>query len=272
MKQPNEEQLLFTEDQWNAAKSTVTREMTTYLSQRRAPVFEDHGDYGAGWGSGSFLRLQNRIYILTNEHVATVRANKRTLTSQLRGTEDIWRIVGNHFEYPAPLDLALLPVPGSMWSSSHGSRPIDVSQIALAHQPVEGELLAFTGFAGERVQFHFGGLFSEATCYVAREIELPQDPRFDSRFHFGIDYRPGLAEQVAGSAGLPLPPGLSGSTVWNTNFVAANKAGKTWEPELAVVTGVVWGWPSDHGSIVATRAEYVRSFLLQAANDLATGI
>ena len=31
-------------------------------------------------------------------------------------------------------------------------------------------------------------------------------------------------------------------------------AGVPWTPDLAVVTGVVWGWPWDHGSIVATRA------------------
>jgi hypothetical protein len=264
--------LLFTEEDWNAAVPAVVHDMTAYLTHRRAPVFEDHGDHGAGWGSGSFLRLGSRVFILTNQHVATVRAENRTLTSQLLGKEDIWRINGNHVELPAPYDLALLPVPESMWSGTHGSAPIGVGQIAVAHQPVQGELLAFTGFAGERVRFHFDHLFSEATCYVAREIGLPSDPRLDPRFHFGIEYRPDLAEQVVGSAGLPLPPGLSGSTVWNTNFVAAKMAGRTWTPDLAVVTGVVWGWPSDHGSIVATRAEYVRSFLLQAAKDLATGI
>jgi hypothetical protein len=56
--------------------------------------------------------------------------------------------------------------------------------------------------------------------------------------------------------------GLSGSTVWNTNFVAAKMDGIEWTPELAKVTGVVWGWPSGHACLVATRAEYLRSFLL----------
>ena len=56
---------------------------------------------------------------------------------------------------------------------------------------------------------------------MAREIALPDDPRIDGRFHFGIDYRPDLAEQVIGSAAMPLLPGLSGSTVWNTRLVEA---------------------------------------------------
>lgn len=257
------EKLLFTEDEWNSAVPAVVRDLRDYLAHRRAPIFKDHGNYGEGWGSGSFLQLGNKVFILTNEHVANVRSKEQALTSQLLGNEDIWQIDGNHLELPAPFDLSLLPVTDSMWSATHRSIPIDIDQIAIAHRPVAGELLAFSGFAGERVQFHFKHLFSEAVCYVAREIELPSDPRFDRRFHFGIDYRPDLAEQVVGNAGLPLPPGLSGSTVWNTNFVAAKMEGRTWTPDLAVVTGVVWGWPSDHGSIVATRAEYIRSFLLQ---------
>jgi hypothetical protein len=31
------------------------------------------------------------------------------------------------------------------------------------------------------------------------------------------------------------------------------------------VTGVIWGWPSGHACLVATRAEFVRSFLLEVA-------
>ncbi len=109
-------------------------------------------------------------------------------------------------------------------------------------------------------------------CSTAREIELPINERFSSRFHFGINYRPDLAKNVIGTKGLPLPPGLSGSTVWNTRFVVAKMAGRPWTPDLAQVTGVVWGWPTDQGCLVATRAEYVRSFLLEAAHVLGTGV
>jgi hypothetical protein len=102
----------------------------------------------------------------------------------------------------------------------------------------------------------------KATTSVAREVELPLDDRWTSRFHFGLDYRPGLAANTVGNEGLPRPLGLSGSTVWNTCFVEAKMNGIDWMPDLARVTGVVWGWPSEHGFVVATRAEHVRSFLL----------
>ncbi len=258
-------QLLFSDAEWNAAMPGVSKDLTAYLAARRAPIFKDHGDHGEGWGSGAFLRHGGRVFVLTNEHVAAARSPTQPLASQLQDQNDIWRFVGNHVQFGLPLDLALLPVPEAMWNTKHGSTAIEIDEIAIAHDPVEGELLAFTGFAGERVKFHFGTLFAQATCYTAREIALPSDPRFSSRYHFGIDYRPDLATDVIGTRGLPLPPGLSGSVVWNTQFVAAKMLGQRWTADMAQVTGVVWGWPSDHGCIVATRAEFLRSFLLQAA-------
>lgn len=243
----------------------VVAGMKSFLSAYRTPVFKDHGDYGEGWGSGSYICLGDRCFVLTNEHVATVRRQGQSLAHQLLNDDDLYRIVGNHGEHPWPFDLALLPVSAEAWNGRpHGSRAIDIDQIALAHDPVPGELLTFTGFSGEATDFHFNTLHTEGTCYTAREVDLTEDSRFLPRYHFGLDYRPDLAIRVDGNRGLPLPPGLSGSTVWNTRFVAAKMAGVTWSPEMAQVTGVVWGWPSSVGFLVATRSEYVRSFLLGA--------
>jgi hypothetical protein len=258
------EQPLFTEADWKAAMPQVVADMTAYLRQYRTAIYEHVNDYGKGWGSGSYLRLGSRIFILTNEHVTHVRSEGRSLAYQFNGQEDIYRIVGNHYEYPAPLDLALLPVCMDAWSdNSNASKAIEIDQIAIWHNPAPTELLTFSGFSGDNVKFYFNALFAEGTCYTARETELTQDDRFNPRYHFGLDYRPDLASTVIGERGLPLPPGLSGSTVWNTGFVEARMRDVNWTPELAKVTGVVWGWPSAHGCLVATRAEYLHSFLLE---------
>lgn len=262
-------ELLFTEDEWNTAMPKVVADMTAYLRPYRASIYEHHAategdeEYGTGWGSGSYLRLGDKVFILTNEHVSCVRPDNRVLAHQFDGQEDIRRIVGDHVEYPYPLDLALLPVNQTAWADpSNLSQAIGIEQIALAHDPVEGEILTFTGFAGQRVSFRFGTLLTQGTCYTAREAELPESDQFSPRFHFGIEYRPDLATDVIGRDGLPDPHGLSGSTVWNTGFVAARMAGVPWSPDMAKVTGVVWGWPSGNALLVATRAEYLRSFLL----------
>lgn len=260
---------LFTEDEWNAAIPKVVADMTAHLRPYRAAIYEHHAangddeEHGTGWGSGSYLRLGDKVSILTNEHVATVRHQRRVLAHQFDGQEDIRRIVGDHVEYPYPLDLALLPVDMTAWAEpSNQSQAIGIEQIALAHDPVPTEILTFTGFAGERVSFRFATVLAKGTCYTAREAELPESDQFSPRFHFGIDYRPDLATDVIGCDGLPDPHGFSGSTVWNTGFVAAKMAGVPWSPDMARVTGVVWGWPSGNALLVATRAEYLRSFLL----------
>jgi Trypsin-like peptidase domain len=257
--------LLFTEAEWNDALPGVVEEVSKFLSPYRTAIYQDHETHGEGWGSGSYVRLNGKVFILTNYHVAAARQQRKVLTHQFNGQEDIRRIAGDHVAYPAPLDLALLPVDMRAWSdSANMSKAVEINQIALAHNPVTTELLTFIGFAGERVKFYFDTLIAEATCYTGREIELPHDDRFSSRFHFGMDYRPDRASCVIGNNGLPLPLGFSGSTVWDTGFVAAKIAGIQWKPEMAKVTGVIWGWPSSYACLVATRAEYLRSFLLEA--------
>lgn len=260
---------LFTEDEWNAAMPSVVTSMTDYLRPFRTAIYEDRGDHGVGWGSGSYIRLGDDVFILTNEHVAIAREEGEALAHQFDGQNDIRRIVGDHVAFPAPFDLALLPVDRQAWADeTNASKAIEIDQISVAHATVQTEILTFTGFAGENVTFHFNTLFAESTCYTAREIELPEDQRFSERYHFGLDYRPDLASKIFGNSSLPLPPGFSGSTVWNTGFVAAKIQGFTWTPEMAQVTGVVWGWPSSHACLVATRAEYLRSFLLDAVSQL----
>lgn len=264
------DQLLFTEAEWDVARRKVAADMTSFLKAYRAPVFEDFGDHGDGWGSGAYIDLGNRHFLLTNEHVAVAREQGRTLIHQFLGQDDLRPIVGNHVAFPHPFDLALLPVDDKAWADlTNQSRAIALEQIALAHDPAPTELLTFTGFAGAKVGFHFDTLTSTATCSTAREVSLPQDdPRFSSRFHFGLDYKPDLATDVIAKEGLPLPPGLSGSVVWDTGFVRAKMIGQSWTPDIAKVTGVVWGWPSEAGCLVATRAEYLRSFLLGTAPTL----
>jgi hypothetical protein len=259
--------LLFTEKEWNDAMPDLTKSMTDYLRPYRTGVFEhftnDGDEWGEGWGSGSYLRLGDTVHVLTNEHVSSVIRDGRKLAYQFDGQDDIRLFAGIYAEFSAPFDLGLLPVAMSAWDAvEHSSKAITVDQIALAHAPVKCEILAFSGFAGQEVSFNYNQLNSQCVCCLSKEIDVPEHPDINSRFHFALDYNPNLATSVSGNTGLPTPPGFSGSTVWDTGFVRAKMMNEQWTPEMARVTGVVWGWPSGASSIIATRAEYVRSFLL----------
>lgn len=260
-----EPKLLFSEEEWEAAMPKLTADMTAYLKQYRTPVFIDRGDYGESWGSGSFVEVGSSRFVLTNEHVARARRTGERLGVRLDEQDQLLYIVGDHSELPWPWDLALLPITDGAWSTLlHGSSAIRIDQIATAHTPVPTEVFAFAGYAGERTTFVFGTMQFGATTSLAREVSLELHAEIDSRFHLGLAYLPDRATTVVGDRNLPRPPGLSGSTVWNTCFVEARMAGLDWSPELAKVTGVVWGWPSRQGVIAATKAEHIRSFLLGA--------
>ncbi|TWW52756.1 hypothetical protein FSC46_00935 [Pseudomonas aeruginosa] len=259
--------LLFTEKEWNDAMPDLTNSMAEYLRPYRSGVFEsftnDGEEWGEGWGSGSYLRVGETVYVLTNKHVSSVIRDGRKLAYQFDGQDDIRLFARVYNEISAPFDLGLLPVAMSDWDAvEHSSKAITVDQIALAHVPVESEVLAFSGFAGQKVSFNYNQLNSQCVCSLSKEIDVPEHPDINPRFHFALDYNPNLATSVIGNTGLPTPPGFSGSTVWDTGFVRAKMMNEKWTPEMARVTGVVWGWPSCAGSIIATRAEYVRSFLL----------
>jgi hypothetical protein len=256
----------FTQTQWDDAFPHVTAEMHAFLQPFRAPVYEHRGDHGVGWGSGSYIRIKNRLFILTNKHVLDVKHQGRKLAYQFDGQPNVYLSAGQNIEVGWPEDLALLPVDDGVWNATaHTSKAIDPAQIASRHAPVEHEMLAFVGFAGDNVQFVWSTINAKSTTLITREVPVTRDPGVvDPKLHFGIDYRTEQAIRVSGSGDLPLPPGLSGSTVWNTRFVETAAAEGVWTPDLAQVTGVIWGWPSSQACLVATRAEQLRAFLAQA--------
>ncbi len=262
--------ILFTEAEWNTALPIVTEEMNVFLRPYRTPLFIDHGDHGEGHGSGSFFEIWGQKFVLTNQHVAEVRADKKPLGVRYEGQDDMMVLGGNHVEQRWPWDLGLIPVSDGAWTAlPHAAKTITVDQIGMAQTAYPNEIFAFSGYAGQNTSFYFDTMFLGATTSLSCEAELPADDRWDPRFHFGLNYRPDRAATVVGDRGLPVPPGLSGSTVWNTCFVEAKANGIAWTPELAKVAGVVWGWPSSVGLIVSTRSEHVRSFVLGAVEALA---
>ena len=260
-----EGQLAFTKEEWDVAMPTLTLAMKGLVKRYRTPIFIDHGDHGEPHGSGSFLMLGERRFILTNEHVVAARRSGARLGIRFDGQDDLIVLGGDHVELPWPRDLALIPVSDQAWSAcKHTALAITADQILPAHAAAPTEVFAFSGYAGERTHFVFGEMQFGATTSLAREVQLSDHPEIDPRFHFGLAYLPDQATSVIGDRGLPRPDGMSGSVIWNTRFVEARLNGRGWSADLAAVTGVAFGWPSGQGSIAATRAEHLRSFLLAA--------
>lgn len=219
----------------------------------------DH-DHGEPWGTGNYVELNKQPALLTNEHVA-VACRDHSLTHQFLGSDTVFRVTQDFRDVKEPLDIAVSPIEQKVWTAeAHQSAAIPEDRWAHAHSPVLGEILFFKGYKGATVPFAFGSLFTNATSYGCQEVPLSEKGRYNSRFHFGLDYRPDLATALDGRD-LPLPDGFSGSLVWNTRFVECARNDQPWSVDCAQVTGIAWLWVPEAGCLVATRAEYVRRFL-----------
>ena len=264
---------MFTADEWQAAVVDAMPKMQVYVGEFLAPISKHLTDHAMLEGSGTYISLAGRTFILTNCHVADARSATQLLIHLLKDQEQLVPIIGNHLAIPLPQDVALLPVDAAAWAAAgHNSRAITTSIFLPKHDPAPTELLFLMGFAGERHSFRWDTLITPVTTSAAREVPLPSgDPRFDTTYHFGIDYNPGQAVSLGLGPGLPVPKGLSGSLVWNMRLVECKLNGTPWTPAEARVTGLVWGWPSNVGCLVATRAEYLVAVLADAANTISTG-
>ena len=77
------EDLLFTETEWTDALPGVVESMTEFLRPYRTAVYRDYGTHGEGWGSGSYVRIEGKIFIVTNHHVAAAREQQQELANPL---------------------------------------------------------------------------------------------------------------------------------------------------------------------------------------------
>ena len=260
---------LFCKAGWDETCRTITKEMCAHVAPFSTPIAIslNNETVGKQLGTGSYHDLFGRKLILSCEHVLSY-AKTNFLAHRLLGRERLVRVAGFHAEAPHPVDAAIVTVEPLAWEELAGdSRAVTQDRFAPFHAPTPYELLFTRGYASENSQFVHDTLTTGATGYLARQASLPQHSDVIEQFHFALEYRRDAAVQAFGERGLPDPESMSGSLVWNTRFVEVSLQGKAWTPADAVVTGLLWSWP-DESRIVATRIEYVRSFLLDAAHVL----
>lgn len=261
-------QMLLPEN-WDETCCGVVGRMCEHVAPFGTPIAVSSTNENSGqqWGTGSYLDLFGRKLLLSCEHVLA-KQRVQPLAHKLGGCERFIRVATTGCEFAAPIDAAVRTVSRLAWEDlAGGSRAIPINRIAIIHAPAQNELLFVRGYPYAHSQFVYDTLRTDGASYVAREALLPGHSDVSARFHFALEYRRDAALQAFGDRGLPDPYAMSGSLVWNTRFVETSLAGEVWSPSDAVVTGLLWSWP-DEQRIVATRIEYVRSFLLACMDGL----
>lgn len=213
-------------------------------------------DEGEHLGSGAYFENNQKKFLITNEHVAR-HLNRNSLTHSYFECEEILRLTNQAASVPHPVDVAISHISEASWNMvSHSGAAIPISRFAQKHDPIEHELLFFAGYSGERARFLFGSLITRGTPYLTQECEFPTNvEEADQDFHFSLFYPPDLAASIDGSSHLPDPHGFSGSLIWDSKRVASYQRNEEWRPEMAEITGIVWGWPSSAACILATKVE-----------------
>jgi hypothetical protein len=251
------------EEWWTAVLREASKKMTDHIAQFVTPVSRllSH-DFGELGGTGSYAEFDSNRYVITNEHVAADMM-KWPLTHAFCGSEEIFKITNEFVCATYPMDVAFAPISEPVWRHSpHSAATVPSSRFAKSHAPVDGELLFIMGYSQERAKFVMEHLVARATPYLCQEIAVPDG--WDNSCHFALEYKPDLAQTVdGGSQGLPKPSGLSGSLVWNTRRIERMRADVPWKPDHAQVTGIIWGWPSQEGCLLATRVECFLPFLFK---------
>ena len=247
------------QDKWERICADTATQMIEQVKPYLIPISRVlSAEEGELLGSGAYFAANQNKYIITNEHVAKHLANN-SLTHQFFENENIIRLTKPVYAEAAPADVAISRIEQTSWNiCEHGALAIPIKRFAEKHAPVQHELLFFAGYSGERSKFLFGHLITPGTPYLTQECQFPSSVlEADSRFHFSLHYPPDLAKSIDGSSHLPYPHGFSGSLVWDTKRVACYQAGEEWNPGMAIVTGIVWGWPSSEACILATKVEHM---------------
>ena len=251
--------------EWPAQCEDVLRRMYDAVSRFTVPISISLSDtHGKHLGTGSFVDLGRIITLASCEHVMGKRKNNN-LAHRVVGIDRYIAVTGSGACIVEPVDVGVVAISPVLWDEyARKSEAIPENRMAVLHDAAPNELFFVFGFAEENSHFFFDTLEVNGTAYLCRETPLPSHSRLARQIHFALEYNQDLATKAFGEHGLPKPPGMSGSLVWNTRFVECSNEGKEWTPGYADVAGMVWFWSEDD-VIAATRVEYVRSFLLTVA-------
>ncbi len=221
------------------------------------------GQKGRLVGSGTFIRLNGAVYLLTAAHVAAQMFAHETLahTSSYGAKPEVIRnplICQEH-----PLDVALVRIENDV-VAEHGLKPWPVSVLAHDAANTGRDILFVHGYPGERsgwVPIVKGGVGSESLPFGGSDATSSWT-YFDDKLHVTISYpQDGWFDRNGKSIKMPEPDGLSGSALWQTY---RRDISKGWSPSSAMIIGVIHRYDSVSHSLVATRVEAIRDFALQA--------
>ena len=252
---------MVTEDVLANVGAEMARHTFPFLTPISAAITYSQGQ---SIGSGTFLKLNDAYYVITNEHVAETR-NEYRLAFFGGNNQHAIAIIHPFRCITQPTDAAIARIDDEIFPVEHKSA-VTNSRIEHAFAPSEGEIVFLHGYPG--ITSYFSPMMKtliNKTCPYATDVaDLP--PKYDPDLHFAINYPAPGKEAVKDFDGnpvdLPDPHGLSGTLLWDTKYIGKN--GENWSPTDAMVTGIIHQWDTEHQLLIGTKIEILRVFLVDS--------
>lgn len=247
---------------WARIVANVTDRMIEHVRPFGTPLSTASEEDVRLIGSGTFVECETGKALLTCEHVA----RHRPIHNRFYGSDDVYELPGEWLVDPHPMDVGILNIRSESWRDLSGrAKAIPLERFARRHDPVPDDLLFFRGFSGENARYGFGVHETNATGYCTQE-------KRDSGDHciFELFWEPQQTQITDGTphaareqTKFENPEGFSGSLVWNTRYAEVTRAGGTWEPEDAIVSGLLRRWDQKTKTLLVWRVEHLREWLEQ---------
>jgi len=266
---------MISRSEWNECCSRVAQLMTEFVVPCVTPLtMSEEQGVGVAWGTGNYVSVRSSPWLLTADHVSSVPSGARLAHLPCAG-EDYVGLPETQDRAPFPIDAASFPLPQlSGLPNPDPSRFLPEDYIGDRFDPVPKELFFWLGFPGyysnrddapteARLKVtRFDQLTTEFKPVVTQAIPadvVVEHGAFDCEIHAAMHY-PSEGTSVADGniRPMPLAKGMSGSLLWDTNFVRAQLDGTPWGPEMARVCGVLWGVVDTPKAILVTKIEHVR--------------
>jgi hypothetical protein len=243
----------------------VCDEMATYTTPALAAIYgvisEQRGELV---GSGTFVRLHGNPYLLTAAHVILENTRYDFLAHTTSYGAKPAPIIHPFQVIPPPIDLAIARVEENV-VTGHRITPWNVDAMDTNSSGIERDILFVHGYPGDKskwVPIVRGGVHSTSLPFWTSDGDSDWG-QFDSTKHAAIMYpKGGWFDRGGKPIPMPLPDGLSGSALWQTARSGSSR--EKWSPTLSRIVGVIHRWDMKSESLIATRIEVVRDFLLDA--------
>lgn len=247
-----------TPEEIEALIPTVNAGMTQWTARHLCAIYGVFDkDFGELVGSSTLVLLRGETFLLTAEHVVREKSNPDYLGiahTTRNGAPPRMVTTPNYYYMDRPLDLALVPVDATELERV----PLEVESLAATSELVDRDILFIQGFPGARSR-SLAAVYSNTLPYVTGPGSSSYT-WFDPTLHFAIDYAAtGIIDENGNAADFVDPHGLSGSAVWATGRCMT---GDSWDPSLSRIVGVIHSWDVQSQSLVGTRIEAVRAFVL----------